>query len=149
MLQELEKKLDSAELTKKAIPSVAIELVDDKRKTGIGTGIWDMGQEWILSVESMARGMLWRVCPLFEHTLTKEECRAWWTANKNKTEREWLLGGLVHKNQGIRADVIARLSSLKEEGLQSKLFEALDGIDETSPFATAVKGLSKVAADRV
>ncbi len=149
MLQELERKLDASELTKKDLPPVAIELVDDKRETGIGTGIWDMGQEWILSVQSLARGMLWRVCPLFEHALTKEQCRAWWTANKDKTEREWLLGGLSHKNQGTRGAIIARLSSLKEADLQPRLFEALDGIDEENSFDTALRGMSKGPGDRL
>ena len=114
MLRELEKRWDQGELSSKSISAVAINLIEDERKTEIPTeGRYVNGSYDTFTVETLANVLLLKCLYFVPVTSPAVDKRAWWKANKDKPEKEWHLKALESEDERCRGEAIARLAKLK------------------------------------
>jgi HEAT repeat protein len=141
LLQDMDEASKRGEISPRALVPAAVEFIEDDRDTGVGTGCWSMGREHTYLVRQLASGLIWDSSPCLADLDSKEEALKWWRANAHKSDKDWNLDGLVHKEDRVRAESVVRLARLKDPTLTEALFASIKGIHDEYAFERAAKSL--------
>ena len=144
MFLDMEAKIEKGELSARAVLPAALEFIADDRDTEIKSGFFSGGREHTYLVDRLAHGLIWSHAPAMAEFETADEARAWWRKNKAKTDKEWHLDGLTHKDQMVRAVSMNRLVALNDPTLYPRLLETFKSIDSEDGLGAVRNSLAKL-----